>query len=468
MKKAISTLLFFFTILHSQAQGENPRNITTTNSQNSWHNVESGRLTALPSTTLDRSQDSIALTLSFSNFIIDISSRDGNLFIGSVVLNTSTYDPYDHKSLYSKKYYQQTLLNPDTARMIYKLFSDSKVATIPTDKDIKGWRPGNDGLTYFIQYKTGSHYTSKSYWSPEGFKDIPEAVVIDRFVTEASTLLNVNKRWNNFLAILPKGKSYHRGGISVVTVAEYPANTNWINQISVTYQEADEPPVVGGRPLNILSFERNDADLVATYFTKGNSKIALEDTLTLHPSLVQTIMDWAKDKSVFTLRELDLKNEAVKKAASNTSKNKLVFGMPEYLLVNIDSMTFCKQYIMQRTMSTGIDRVSVSVMYSNKSKVNFEFEANDLVSGFDLKAYLTCYLFLYEAIIPDEFPAAKFFEEDKLIQLLYEYQKITECEGYYYREYTSKHPELSARDRRMMKGWDFIAYMKQVGRTPKQ
>ena|SRR5258708_16464267 len=78
----------------------------------------------------------------------------------------------------------------------------------------------------------------------------------------------------------------------------------------------------------------------------------------------------------------------------------------------------------------------------------------------NLLAYFYCYKILNNRI-PKEIPQFEFFTESKLIPFICYYLKTVQCEGLFYKEFIQKHPDRTAKDNRMIAGWNFTEYMKQ-------
>jgi hypothetical protein len=424
------------------------------------YNTRTGKYQVLPTGDLKTSTNRFALKISFTNYIFEISSNKDNQFAGHLIVFTSSYQEGDYNGRFSQNYFTEHTVSSDTARMIYDLFTREGIERIPTDKDIDGWRYGFDGITYTVETTLDGNYSKKTYWTPSAFKEIKEAVVLDHFFSDVKALLQLQVKWDSFSSSLPRGKAYRYGSMMVVTVADYPATQ--VQRIVLTYKKSDEPPVVGGTPEYSMIFNLDNTQLISASYSVGKDRLPLEDTLSCSPSLVKTITEWAKDKQRFSLNDLGLTRGRIEDSIA-IKKYGLVLPTPDDLVVNLDSLSICKAHLMKHVVSIGGDHVEVSIIYNNHGE-KFEFDNDNLSNSFDLKGYIICYA-IFNDILPEEFPAYNFFSEQILVGLLNQYQKIVECEGYYYKEHTSKHPDLSARDRRMMKGWDFKKYLKEIGRA---
>jgi hypothetical protein len=426
-----------------------------------WYNTKTKTYQDLPTADIRASDNKFTLRISFTNYIIEVSSRSDNEFQGRLVVLTSSYQEGDYNGRFSQKYFTSHAITSDTGRMIFNHFTQAGMAEIPTDKDIPGWRYGTDGITYTIETVTNGDYSRKTYWTPSVFKTIEEAVTVDRFFSSIESLLRLKTKWDAFLSGLPRGKTYQYGSMMLVTLNEAPEKQ--VKRIVLTYQESDEPPVSGGRPEYKMIFNGYKSQLGSVIYSVGKNQIPFKDTLLLSPSFAKTVTEWARDKERFSLDDLGLKNEQVGDTLT-AKRYGLVLPTPTNLIVDIDSLSICRAYSIKQIVSTGGDHISVSILYGDHED-KIEFDNDNLLSKFDLKGYIICYV-IFSEILPEAFPAYKFFSEETLVNLVNQYQKIIECEGYYYQEYVSKHPELNTRDRRMMKGWDFKKYLRETKRLP--
>jgi hypothetical protein len=176
-----------------------------------WYKWENERAEKLKLDDLRRTNYSIYFRLSTDNQVLDIYSKDGQTFDGQLTIYTSSYDQEQKKK--SKFYSSKASLTRDTARQIIDLFENIK--DIPTDSEIEGWRPGTDGKTYIIQLATRDKYSFKTYWTPDSFENLQEAIKINSFVTQIESLLTVAKRTQIFFDSLPKDNCYRFGSMAI-------------------------------------------------------------------------------------------------------------------------------------------------------------------------------------------------------------------------------------------------------------
>ena len=147
--------------------------------------------------------------------IIDIWTTDGVLYSGLITSYTNSYnDDYSKKKRKpSKIFFQQAQVDNATAKKAYKLIK--QVENIPTDKSIKGWVQGLDGVEYIFETSTPSTYNFRTYWTPTAQdSSLIEAKDIQKFVIEMDSVLNLHDQYKKFFATLKPG-NYMGDGPSI-------------------------------------------------------------------------------------------------------------------------------------------------------------------------------------------------------------------------------------------------------------
>lgn len=146
---------------------------------------------------------------------------------------------------------------------------------------------------------------------------------------------------------------------------------------------------------------------------------------------------------------------------NQTSNYELNFEIPTNLIVKIDSFQFCQPYKLTKTISTGGETLNVTFIFKTGAKQEFAFDSNDIGQGkFNLQHYILCDYLLTDKL-PNDITGYWFFTKSKLADIVLYYQKTVECEGFYYKEFTDKNPDMAPRDKRMKTGWNFVQYMEQ-------
>jgi len=245
-----------------------------------------------------------------------------------------------------------------------------------------------------------------------------------------------------------------------LTVLVIPSFGQEIEKIIFESQQAEEPPIKQGCPKFTIEFNaKANGDFVASDFYKNKKKMKLKDKVTVEKERFEKIMEWKKlNKRTFSQSDLGLDITALK---NQTNHYQLNFEIPPDLMVNVDSFQFCQTYKMTKSISTGGERLGVTLINNEGQKQEFIFDSNDIgEKNFNLTDYILCYSIL-AVKIPDEVKGYGLFSRNKFMDIILYYQKTVECEGFYYKEFTDKNPTMTSKDKRMMTGWNFIEYMEQ-------
>jgi len=199
MRILLLNILVFFTLITFGQQK------VWVGDTNYWYNYQKHINNKIGLDDLSNSNYPHAIRITSLNIITDIWTVDGKNFTGNQIFFTSTSE---EKPEY---FYRSEIIVNDTAQMIKKLIDDFKIFNIPPQDSIKDWVNGFDGSIYLIENVTTTIYSFKSYWTPEYFPSIPEAVQISTFVQKIEDLLKQQKKFDNFIKSLPKDTSYRYG-----------------------------------------------------------------------------------------------------------------------------------------------------------------------------------------------------------------------------------------------------------------
>lgn len=237
-----------------------------------------------------------------------------------------------------------------------------------------------------------------------------------------------------------------------------------IERVLFTSQEADEPPTKQERPKYAIEYSRlTSGGLMATNFSVDGRKIKLKNKIAIEKERIEKIANWrGPGKTAFSQSDLGFNVSEL----MGQNSYKLNFDIPRDLVIQIDSFQFCQVYKMTKGISIGGERLTVTMTFKGGQVQEFVFDSNDIGAGsFRIKDYILCYALLVNKL-PNEVPGYDFFTRKRLNHMVLLYQKTVECEGFYYKEFTDKNPNMTAKDRRMMTGWNFVEYMSQ--RTTKE
>lgn len=247
---------------------------------------------------------------------------------------------------------------------------------------------------------------------------------------------------------------------ALTTLFTVPTLSQAIEKIVFTSQRADEPPTINGQPTYVIEFtDVTDRELATSNYFENKTRKNLREKITIEKERTEKVAMWTmRDKRIFSPSELEFDITSLRTAKINHTLN---FEIPMNLVIKVDSFQFCQAYKMTRSIATGGEKFSVQVIYINGQHQLLEFHSNDIGERkLNLLNYILCYT-LFEDRIPSDVVGYSYFTKEKFLEIILEYQKTVECEGYYYKEFTDKNPAMSSKDKRMMKGWNFVEYMEQ-------
>ncbi len=109
----------------------------------------------------------------------------------------------------------KSILNDSVAEQTYQLIYDSGLLNLKSDKEIEGWEQGTDGMTYIIEHSDKNNYWYKTYWTPYIQDSIKEAVIINNFIVDVSSILSLKESYKRFKEKVPRNGCYGNGGMTV-------------------------------------------------------------------------------------------------------------------------------------------------------------------------------------------------------------------------------------------------------------
>jgi len=156
-----------------------------------------------------KSKDDFNFRIWRRNQVVQISKKD-SLVSGEVV-------NYIYQSIRNKRklFITTDTLSVDVANKAYNYILKSKILDLPTDKDIKNWSHGFDGITYIIEHADKETHFIKQYWTPQAQGSLPEAISLLNFNKEFVKLTDADNSDDNFKKALPKRGCYITGMVSV-------------------------------------------------------------------------------------------------------------------------------------------------------------------------------------------------------------------------------------------------------------
>ncbi|MGG7665317.1 hypothetical protein [Dyadobacter sp. BHUBP1] len=167
------------------------------------------------------SKDSLLLIFSTDTRAVEIFTNDFRTFYGFQYVCTTRYLSEEKRRRRRKGdpklLFNVTKLDTAQAHVVYSVFKNLSILSIPDSQDIPGWPTGVDGITYLVEHSTPSSYAFKTYWTPSVARDrLREAAAIDDLSKKLDHLLGLHDSFMAFIDKLPAG-TYHTGGIGFIT-----------------------------------------------------------------------------------------------------------------------------------------------------------------------------------------------------------------------------------------------------------
>lgn len=155
--------------------------------------------------------DASFLRINAQDYILELSKNSNKLYL----YISGTYGDSLPSEIFVKKY----RLSQKQVRQIKNLYDTLKIQEIPTDKLIKNWEQGLDGITYFFELKEGNSYSFKNYWTPSAQDEFEESKKILQFINELENILDYPAKRRKFENKIPFFQwSYNYGGVNVSTI----------------------------------------------------------------------------------------------------------------------------------------------------------------------------------------------------------------------------------------------------------
>ena len=135
----------------------------------------------------------------WSNGLTIKLTKSDNNYSGVVTQFVEQYPTKSKKKVFIKK----TNLIPAVVDNAFKLIDSVKINELHSDKNIKGWQQGFDGITYFIEYKIDNNYSFKNYWTPTSQDSLAEAKLLLYFISSLENLIDLKNSLKIFQNEIP-------------------------------------------------------------------------------------------------------------------------------------------------------------------------------------------------------------------------------------------------------------------------
>jgi hypothetical protein len=143
--------------------------------------------------------------------VIKVAGRTNQNF-GEIIRFVEAYPNKKKKKVFTKHY-------PITSLQILQirhLINSLQIEALPSDKNIKGWQQGFDGVEYFTEFRKNGQYTFKNYWTPTAQDTLKEAIQFQSFVSGLSIILDLKNNGQAFQDDIPFDSWTYPGSASAV------------------------------------------------------------------------------------------------------------------------------------------------------------------------------------------------------------------------------------------------------------
>ena len=135
----------------------------------------------------------------WSNGLTIKLQHTNNNYLGEVTRFVEQYPTKTKKKIFVKR----NIILPEVVYKAFKLIDSVKIYELPSDKNIKGWQQGLDGITYFIECKVDNKYSFKNYWTPTSQDTLVEAKLLLYFISSLENLLDLKNSSKIFQNEIP-------------------------------------------------------------------------------------------------------------------------------------------------------------------------------------------------------------------------------------------------------------------------
>lgn len=168
-------------------------------------------------TNFEESKSDFAFRFRNQGQILEIIKDDSTKISGTI----TNYIYYRRRSRDDRKIlYNKEILSVEQAQNIYEIVQNTEILAMPSEKEIKNWSQGFDGIIYILEYADKSTYSFKNYWTPE-IQKIPEALKLNKFVKNISDTLMLMDSYKLFKENLPKRNGLYDLNGGVITSYTY-------------------------------------------------------------------------------------------------------------------------------------------------------------------------------------------------------------------------------------------------------
>lgn len=145
------------------------------------------------------------------SYFVDLTIKGNGLSEGKVTIYTNEYVDATKEVPTKRVYNEKTILRLSQVDSLYTALQELKINDIPIQESVKGWEMGFDGVTYSVELQSNNKYSFKTYWTPEGQDNVPEAKRMVEFIKRLEQITSIPQLEKVFTSNIPF-QSYNTGG----------------------------------------------------------------------------------------------------------------------------------------------------------------------------------------------------------------------------------------------------------------
>ena len=181
-----------------------------------WYRYKNGNIKQFNLGFIENDTNDYSFRFWSFGLVIKVTDKSGE------IIRFVEASPNDkRKRIFVKRY----PISSTSALQVRHLIDSLQIERLPSDKNIKGWQQGLDGITYFTEYKKGEQYSFKNYWTPTSQDTLNEAIRFQNFVSGLDRILNLRDNSNHFQDDIPFDSwTYPGSATSVLRIKPRPKN----------------------------------------------------------------------------------------------------------------------------------------------------------------------------------------------------------------------------------------------------
>jgi len=198
MKIFILTLTFLLSISANSQTEKSELYLTKKSDTTFWKNIQTEKIKEFNLPELDTESEFVFRSWNPAS-LLEITKNNDSIS-GRIIYFVFEVWEEDYKADTFVKTY---LLPKSISESLYKYISNSGIQKIPSDKYIKDWQQGFDGITHTYELKDNHNYSFKNFWTPTAQKGIEEAEFIIEFNKKIGEIGKLEKYGKDFAENVP-------------------------------------------------------------------------------------------------------------------------------------------------------------------------------------------------------------------------------------------------------------------------